>query len=76
MIKEPTLINEKKKCVEMRSWKTAYRGELFIHASSSKTKNFDRVELLNLLEEAPHYGKIICKCKLVDCIRMTEEYVS
>ncbi len=38
MIKEPTLINEKKKCVEMRSWKTAYRGELFIHASSSKYK--------------------------------------
>lgn len=38
MIKEPTLINEKKKCVETRSWKTAYRGELFIHASSSKYK--------------------------------------
>ena len=23
----------------------------------------------------PMYGKIICKCKLVDCVLMTKEYV-
>lgn len=31
-----TLIKEKKKLVETRSWRTSYRGELYIHASSTK----------------------------------------
>ena len=31
-----TLIKEKKKLVETRSWKTSYRGELYIHACSTK----------------------------------------
>ena len=37
-IKEPfaTLIKEKQKSIETRSWKTSYRGELYIHASISK----------------------------------------
>ena len=37
-IKEPyaTLIKENKKMIETRSWKTKYRGELYIHASKSK----------------------------------------
>ena len=42
-----TLIKEKKKWIETRSWKTAYRGELYIHASSTKIqKNWkDNTEL-------------------------------
>ena len=37
-ITEPyaTLIKEKKKFIETRSWKTDYRGELYIHASLTK----------------------------------------
>lgn len=37
-ITEPyaTLIKEKKKFIETRSWKTNYRGELYIHASLTK----------------------------------------
>lgn len=37
-IKEPyaTLICNKKKFIETRSYKTNYRGELYIHASVSK----------------------------------------
>ena len=37
-IKEPyaTLICNGKKLIETRSWKTNYRGELYIHASLSK----------------------------------------
>ncbi len=31
-----TLILESKKDVETRSWKTSYRGELYIHASMTK----------------------------------------
>lgn len=37
-IKEPyaTLIANGNKVIETRSWKTNYRGELFIHASGTK----------------------------------------
>ena len=31
-----TLIKEKTKRIETRSWKTSYRGELYIHASNTK----------------------------------------
>ena len=51
-IKEPfaTLIKNKVKYIETRSWKTNYRGELYIHAG-------------------------LCKCTLVDCIYMTEDFI-
>lgn len=69
-----SLIKEKKKLVETRSWKTNYRGELYIHASLTKKKCSE--EVLNLLENKElKYGYIICKCKLVDCIYMTKDYV-
>ncbi len=73
-----TLIKEKKKQIETRSWKTSYRGELFIHASSTKIKKIDKenTELMNLLKNTSlNYGHIICKCQLVDCIYMTKEFV-
>ena len=79
-LREPfaTLIKEKKKLVETRSFKTNYRGELYIHASVTKidkeTRN--RKELFDLLgNESLGFGRIICKCRLVDCIYMTKEYV-
>lgn len=73
-----TLIKEKKKLVETRSWKTDYRGELYIHGSSATFfklwKNDERI--LKLIKDIPlSYGKIICKCNLVDCVYMTKEYV-
>ena len=79
-IKEPfaTLIKNKKKYIETRSWKTNYRGELYIHASISKIRKDvkDRVELMNLVSGYEMgYGNILCKCELVDCIYMTEEYI-
>ena len=73
-----TLIKEKKKWIETRSWKTAYRGELYIHASSTKIqKNWkDNTELFTLIENNPlNFGNIICKCNLVKCVKMTKEYV-
>ena len=73
-----SLIKEKKKLVETRSWKTKYRGELYIHASLTKIPKttLERKELMTLVQDIPlNYGYIICKCKLVDCIYMTKEYV-
>ena len=73
-----TLIKEGKKVIETRSWKTSYRGELYIHASNKKIKKSDAhtIELLNLIPNVPMgYGNIICKCNLVDCIYMDQEFL-
>ncbi len=72
-----TLIKEKKKQIETRSWKTSYRGELYIHASSTKVPKQwrENSELMDLVKEELSFGKIICKCKLVDCIKITEELI-
>lgn len=80
-LREPfaTLIMNKKKYIETRSWKTNYRGELLIHASKALIGNSinGREELINLIDnDEMHYGKIICKCELVDCIEMTNEYIA
>lgn len=73
-----TLIKEGKKVIETRSWKTSYRGELYIHASGKKIKRSapHTQELLNLIPNVNMgYGHIICKCKLVDCIYMDQEFL-
>lgn len=72
-----TLILNGKKCIETRSWKTSYRGELYIHASMTKMKKQDinDSELMDLIKDTNlNYGYIICKCNLVDCIYMTNDY--
>ena len=74
-----SLIKEKVKFVETRSWKTSYRGELYIHTSLKKIpKKDERIQnLVNLLQDKNiKYGYIIAKCKLVDCIYMDEEFVN
>lgn len=80
-LKEPfaTLIKDKKKLIETRSWQTKYRGELYIHASISKISKSvtDRKELMNLVKDSEmNYGKIICKCNLVNCIYMDEDFIN
>ena len=76
-IKEPfaTLIKDKIKIYETRSWKTNYRGEIYIHASLSLSKS-ERVESANkYLKSEIKPGFILCKCELVDCIPMTDEFI-
>ena len=77
-IKEPwasLIINGTKK-IETRSWKTKYRGEIYIHASLSKAK-ITKPEVYELIKDMNFKcGYIICKCNLVDCIYMTDEYVN
>ena len=55
-----TLIKEKKKYIETRTWKTNYRGELYIHASKKKINEKDE-HIRELLELIPNvemgYGK-------------------
>lgn len=79
-ITEPcaTLIKEKKKLIETRSWKTDYRGELYIHGSATKISKAwkEDKEFMELVDNIPlNFGYIICKCNLVDCVYMTKEYI-
>lgn len=78
-ITEPwaTLIMEKQKYIETRSWKTNYRGELYIHASMTKIKKNEKYyRLLELIKNKDlNYGNIICKCKLIDCVYMDEKFI-
>ncbi len=77
-INEPwaSLIMNGTKKIETRSWKTKYRGEIYIHASLSKAK-ITKPEVYELIKDMNFKcGYIICKCNLVDCIYMTDEYVN
>ncbi len=82
-IKEPfaSLVALGIKKIETRSWKTNYRGEIYIHASLTKNviKDKKREEkLLSLLPDNYDFkqGNIICKAYLKDCIYMDEEFIN
>ena len=71
-----SLIKNKKKYIETRSWKTSYRGELFIHASNKKIPKEWKDNPNYMISSEVNYGKIICKCRLVDCIYMDEDFIN
>lgn len=74
-----SLIKEKVKYIETRSWKTNYRGKIYIHASLKKVpKKDERINnLISLLENKNFkYGHIIAEATLVDCIYMDDEFIS
>lgn len=65
------IVNGYKK-YEFRTWRTKYRGELYIHASKSIEKDYlKHFECLNL--DYPT-GCIIGKVILEDCVQITEEF--
>ena len=76
-IKEPfaTLIKDQVKIYETRSWKTNYRGEIYIHASLSLSKSENAETAKKYLKTEIKPGYILCKCELLDCIPMTKEFI-
>lgn len=73
-----TLIKNKIKKIETRSWKTNYRGKILIHASSTKIskESKNNKKLMSLVNEKElNYGNIICSCDLIDCIEITDEFI-
>lgn len=81
-LKEPwaTLISKRIKIIETRSWKTNYRGELYIHASltpiDKKTKDNSDIQKIIIDNNIDfNSGHIICKCDLVDCVYMTKDFI-
>ena len=76
-IKEPfaTLIKDGIKIYETRSWKTNYRGEIYIHASKTISKSENTPKAKKYLKSKINPGYILCKCELIDCIPMTKEFI-
>ena len=78
-ITEPyaTLIHDGIKTIETRGWKTNYRGELYIHASSTRIPKAwrENENLMSLVKSDLNFGKIICVCDLVDCVEITQRYI-
>lgn len=73
-IKQPwaTLIAKGYKEYEFRTWRTKYRGEIFIHAGKGINKEaVERFKEYNL--EYPQ-GKIIAKATLTDCIEVDARF--
>ncbi len=77
-LREPwaSLVGERIKTIETRSWPTNYRGELYIHADTYKIpkKDVRANELASWLSGALNYGYIFAKCNLVDCIRIDKDF--
>lgn len=71
-IKEPwaTLIIEKHKEYEFRSWKTNYRGKILIHAGLGIDK--DALKSLGDYNLNISPGYIIGEAEIVDCIKVDE----
>ena len=67
------------KRIETRSWSTKYRGPLAIHASRSNKNKLLRfmepfLKALRGIGILP-LGAIVATCDLVDCIKMTPEFI-
>ncbi len=78
-IKQPyaELIGECIKRFEIRSRKTHYRGELYIHSSLTKIKFGSRKNdfLKYLNNEELEYGYILFKCTISDCVYIDEKFL-
>ncbi len=77
-IKEPfaSLIANNIKHIETRSWKTNYRGEIYIHASKVGHSLKGRDELKELVKNInTNPSHILCKCILKDCVYMDEKFI-
>ena len=74
-IKQPwaTLIMQRYKRFEFRSWQTKYRGDLLIHAGKGIDKEAIKRLKKYLPKELP-LGKILGKVTLVDCVKMSPEF--
>lgn len=72
-IKQPfaSLIAAGLKEYEFRTWKTAYRGGLLIHAG--KTMDKEAMKKFERLGLSYPLGCIIAKASLTDCVKVTDD---
>ena len=60
---------------EFRSWKTNYRGEILIHAGKTIGREAEK-RLKKYLSDKLPTGKILGKVNLMDCIKVTPQFLS
>lgn len=60
---------------EFRSWKTNYRGEVLIHAGKTIDREAEK-RLKKYLPDKLPTGKILGKVNLMDCIKVTPQFLS
>lgn len=72
-VKQPwaTLIAEGYKQYEFRSWRTTYRGDIYIHAGKGIDKNY--IEKLKELNLNYPTSQILAKVTITDCIELNEK---
>lgn len=79
-IKEPyaSLLKDNIKHIETRSWKTNYRGEIYIHASKGIDNDYLKKDELDKYVNKDDFkcGYIIAKANFVDCIYMDDEFLN
>ena len=77
-IREPfaTLIKDKVKIYETRSWKTNYRGEIYIHAAKARSKASNASIASTYLKSRENPEHIICKYLLKNCIYMDKDFIN
>ena len=73
-IKQPwaSLIINKYKTFEFRSWKTNYRGKILIHAGLSFDKEY--LKILDVYKISYVKGAIIGEAEIIDCIFVDDEF--
>ena len=72
-IKQPwaSLIRDGIKKYEFRTWKTSYRGKIYIHAGLGEDK--EAIKRLNMNIDYPK-GYIIAEAEIIDCIEVDESF--
>ena len=73
-LKQPwaSLVANGYKVYEFRSWKTNYRGEIYLHAGCGVDKEWlDKVKDYSI--DFPK-KKILCKVVIEDCIKIDDEF--
>lgn len=68
-----TLIMQKDKRFEFRSWQTKYKGDLLIYAGKGIDKEAMKRLSKYIAEDLPA-GKILGKVTLIDCVKMSPEF--
>jgi activating signal cointegrator 1 len=63
------LILQGRKSIEVRSWSTAHRGELWLHAGA-RTDD-DAMRRLGLGSLAVPHGALVGRCELYDCVEFS-----
>ena len=65
------LILQGRKTIEVRTWATQYRGELWLHAGiQPETKALHR---FNFLTHNLAFGALVGRCEIYDCIEFRDE---